>query len=52
MKNCGGPVHDEVATREFMEELRNVANVSNVALTFARMEKIDEWNCWKFNHPS
>ena len=27
MKNCGGPVHDEVATRELMDELRTLANV-------------------------
>lgn len=28
MKNCGGPIHDEVATRDCMDELRNLANVS------------------------
>ena len=30
MKNCGGPIHDEVATRDFMEEFRNLANVSAI----------------------
>ena len=30
MKNCGGPIHDEVATREFMDDLRNLANVSSI----------------------
>ena len=35
MKNCGGPIHDEVATRDFMDELRNLANVSALISLFS-----------------
>ena len=30
MKNCGSLVHDEVATKEFMEFLKNLVNVRNM----------------------
>lgn len=29
VKNCGSPVHDEVATKQFMEELRELAKTTH-----------------------
>jgi growth factor-regulated tyrosine kinase substrate len=29
VKNCGSPVHDELATKQFMEELREITKTSH-----------------------
>ena len=36
MKNCGTPFHDEVATKEFMDELRTLIKVGISGTVFGR----------------
>ena len=35
MKNCGAPIHKEVATKEMMETFRELAKVRNLLLQFS-----------------
>lgn len=35
MKNCGAPIHKEVATKDMMDTFRELAKVRNLLLQFS-----------------
>ena len=44
VKNCGAPIHDEVATKSFMEELREMVHATNNEKVRSKiLELIQTW---------
>lgn len=40
MKNCGAPIHKEVATKDMMDTFRELAKVRNLLLQFSSVQFI------------